>query len=208
MSIKYPRTYHLPWSPGATDDDKILSDLSYFNGKRVIVTKKMDGENTTMTPECIHARSLDSRGGVDRDWVKTLWAGLAHNIPENWRICGENLWATHSIHYTDLPSYFMGFSVWNESNVCLDWDQTVEYFQLLGIEPVPVMYDFIWDEDKIRKLHTELVDNRDEGFVVRSAGSFHYDQFRHNVAKYVRKGHVQTTTHWRTQEFVPNVLVR
>lgn len=26
--VKYPRTSHLPWSPGATSDDKILQDLS------------------------------------------------------------------------------------------------------------------------------------------------------------------------------------
>jgi hypothetical protein len=208
MFTKYPRTHHLPWSPGATDDDKILTDLSCFNGKRVIVTKKMDGENTTMYSNHIHARSLDSKGGVDRDWVKTLWAGLAHNIPENWRICGENLWAKHSIHYTDLPSYFMGFSVWNEYNTCLGWDDTLQYFELLGIDPVPVMYDFIWDEDKIRKIHTELLNDKDEGFVVRNADCFHYDQFQHNVVKYVRKGHVQTDTHWRTQSFVPNVLVK
>jgi len=206
--IKYPRTHHLPWSPGATDDDKILADLSCFNGKRVIVTKKMDGENTTMYSDHVHARSLDSKGGIDRDWCKTFWAGLAHNIPNNWRICGENLWAKHSIHYADLPSYFMGFSVWDEHNTCLSWDDTLDYFELLGIDPVPAMYDLIWDEDKIRKIHTELINDKDEGFVVRNADRFHYDQFQHNVVKYVRKGHVQTDSHWRTQAFVPNILVK
>ena len=25
--VKYPRTYHLPWSPGLTDDDRKLDDL-------------------------------------------------------------------------------------------------------------------------------------------------------------------------------------
>lgn len=43
--VKYGRTFHLPWSPGAHDDDKTLNDASQFYGKRVIVTKKMDGEN-------------------------------------------------------------------------------------------------------------------------------------------------------------------
>lgn len=204
--MKYPRTYHLPWSPGATDDDKILIDLSCFVGKRVIVTKKMDGENTTMYSDNIHARSLDSRGGVDRDWCKTFWSQIAHNIPVGWRICGENLWAKHSIYYTDLPSYFMGFSVWDDTNTCLNWDDTIQYFELLGISSVPVMYDFVWDERLVRKLHTELLPNADEGFVIRSADSFHYDQFKNNVAKYVRGNHVQTDVHWRTQAFIPNKL--
>jgi hypothetical protein len=206
MFTKYPRTFHLPWSPGFTKDDKVLTDLSCFVGKRVVITKKMDGENTTgYSDGYIHARSLDSRGGVDRDWVKQMWAGVAHNLPENWRICGENLWARHSIAYTDLPSYFMAFSIWDESNTCLGWDDSVQYFEMLGIDHVPVIYDDIWAEDMTRNLHKELSSN-DEGYVVRLADSFYYDQFGISVAKYVRKDHVQTDKHWRAQELIPNEL--
>lgn len=49
--VKYPRTYHLPWSPGATDDDRVLTDEELeanFSGRMVVATEKMDGENTTM----------------------------------------------------------------------------------------------------------------------------------------------------------------
>lgn len=42
---KYPRTYHLSSSPGKTSDDKVISDMSEFEGKEVVVTEKMDGEN-------------------------------------------------------------------------------------------------------------------------------------------------------------------
>lgn len=206
MSVKYPRTPHLPWSLGATSDDRILHNVTCFAGKRVIVTKKMDGENTTMTPDGIHARSLDSRGGIDRDWCKTLWASIAHNIPENWRICGENLWARHSIAYDNLPSYFMAFSVWNESNICLGWDDTIEYLQMLGLEHVHVMYDGTWNLSVLRYLEMEIDPVHDEGYVVRLADEFHYDDFGTSVAKFVRKGHVQTDKHWRHQEIVPNKL--
>lgn len=206
MFTKYPRTPHLPWSPGTTDDDKVLHDLSHFVSKRVVITKKMDGENTTMYSNHIHARSIDSRGGVDRDWCKTFWSSIAHDIPENWRICGENLWARHSIAYEDLPSYFMGFSVWDENNICLSWDETLHYFALLGVEPVYVIYDGIWNEDACRVLHRSLDPEKDEGFVVRIADKFAYGDFGISVAKYVRKGHVQTDKHWRHQEIVPNGL--
>ena len=40
MRYKYPRTYHLPFSPGFTSDDKVLKDDSQFYGKRVVVTEK------------------------------------------------------------------------------------------------------------------------------------------------------------------------
>lgn len=42
---KYPRTPHLPWSPGATSDDKYISSFESFRGKQIVVTEKMDGEN-------------------------------------------------------------------------------------------------------------------------------------------------------------------
>ena len=207
MFTKYPSTPHLPWSPGVSRDDSILKDLSHFVGKRVIASKKMDGETTTgYSNGHVHARSIDSRGGEDRAWVKSMFANIAHNMPENWRICGENLWAKHSIYYDSLPSYFMGFSIWNEDNVCLSWDDTVQYFQLLGIESVPVIYDGVWDEVFFRCIHNMLDPEKDEGFVVRLADSYHYDDFARSIAKFVREGHVQTDKHWRHQKIVPNGL--
>lgn len=205
--VKYPRTHHLPWSPGVNDDDRIIRSLSNFLGKRVIISKKMDGENTTMYTDHIHARSIDSRGGADRAWVKQFWAGIAHDIPQDWRICGENLWAEHSIHYDNLPSYFMGFSIWNERNECLSWDDTLQYFDLLGITPVPVIYDGVYNEDEILELGKSLNWNTDEGFVIRLADSFTYGQFKDSVVKWVRKGHVQSSRHWRQKTFVQNGLV-
>ena len=53
--IKYPRTYHLSWS-NLLKDDRILDNEDHFKDKRVIVTLKKDGENTTMYNDYIHAR--------------------------------------------------------------------------------------------------------------------------------------------------------
>lgn len=72
MKMKYPRTMHLPWSRGYTDDDKILRATDHFAGQEVVITEKMDGENTTMYPDFIHARSLDSKDHPSRHYVKTL----------------------------------------------------------------------------------------------------------------------------------------
>jgi hypothetical protein len=35
--VKYPRTYHLPWSENLTKDDRMIKDLSSFEGKKVIL---------------------------------------------------------------------------------------------------------------------------------------------------------------------------
>jgi hypothetical protein len=209
--VKYGRTFHLPWSPGAHDDDKTLKDASQFEGKRVVITKKMDGENTSAYFDGhVHARSIDSKGGEDRAWVKSfLVNNVCFNLPEGWRVCGENLWAEHSIHYDKLPSYFLGFSIWNERNVCLSWEDTKEWFEMLGIKRVPILHDGAFDMQIIRDIEKELDPTKDEGYVIRVADSFSYGQFKNSVAKFVRAGHVQTTKHWRAgRSFTPNGLAK
>ena len=207
--MKYPRTLHLPWSPGVSDDDKVLNDASQFYDRLVVVTKKMDGESTSIYKDgYVHARSLDSRGGIDRDWVTSFAQKWCYNLPEGWRVCGENLWARHSIPYTDLKSYFYGFSIWNERNICLDWEDTKEWFEILGITRVPVLHDGAFDLGILRDIEQEMDPEKDEGYVIRVADSFRYGEFRKSVAKYVRKDHVKTINHWRHQRIVPNELAK
>jgi hypothetical protein len=52
--VKYPLTFHLPWSPVRTDHDRVLESTHCFEGRRVIITEKMDGENTAMYHDYIH----------------------------------------------------------------------------------------------------------------------------------------------------------
>jgi hypothetical protein len=130
------------------------------------------------------------------------------HLAEGWRVCGENLFAKHSIRYENLLSYFYGFSIWNERNECLGWDETLEYFELLGITPVEVLYDGIWDEKKIREIGDKLPLGREEGYVIRKARSFKYGEFRHSMAKFVRKNHVTTEDHWRHAQIVANGLTK
>lgn len=194
---KYPRTFHFPWSPGKTDDDRVIHDLSVFEGKRVVITRKMDGENFSGYRSYSHARSVDGRNHYTRDWAKNFWMKRSYELPEGWRVCAENLYAVHSIKYNHLPGYLLGFSIWDERNICLSWDETVEWFNLLEIPIVEVIYDGIWDEDKIKKLYNEKTD-RDihEGYVARIADSFEYKDFKSFVAKYVRCNHVTSSAHW------------
>lgn len=207
QQVKYPRTYHLPWSPGATQDDRILSSLRAFEGKEVVVTIKMDGENTTLYRDKLHARSLDYKPHPSRTWIRSLQARLSSDIPEGWRLCGENLFAQHSIIYQNLSDYFLLFSIWNNHNTCLSWSETQEWAQLLNLQTVPVLYEGIWDEDKIRQIYTpQYQGDACEGYVVRVRNQFSYKDFRTHVGKYVRSGHVQTGSHWMRETCQPNYL--
>lgn len=201
---KYPRTPHLPWSPGWTSDDVRKLSVDPFIGKQVVITEKMDGENTTMYTNHIHARSIDSRHHPSRDWVKKMHAELRCKIPEGWRLCGENLYAKHSIHYRLLPSYFLLFSIWDERNNCLSWDQTLEWAERLDLKTPAVLYRGQWDQSWF----DEIVIDTDqcEGYVVRLNEGFHYEQFAMCVGKWVRESHVHSDKHWMHSEVIPNEL--
>jgi hypothetical protein len=206
--IKYPRTFHLPWSESMAADDKRLSSTSCFEGKSIVVTEKMDGENTSLYRNYFHARSIDGRDHPSRSWVKSLHARLIkHDIPQGWRICGENLYAQHSIRYDNLKSYFYVFSIWDDKNVCLSWDETEFWCELLELEHVPVIARLAsYDEAMIKSI--SLDQSKCEGYVIRNASSFTYEDFSSNVAKFVRQNHVQTEAHWMHSNIIPNGLLK
>ena len=203
---KYPRTPHLSFSPGVGGDDLKLDHHKIFANHQVVVTEKLDGENTTLYPDYIHARSLDSRHHPSRAWVKALHASISHNIPAGWRICGENLYARHSIVYENLSSYFYLFSIWDQDNYCLSWRETREWAEMLGLELPAVIYQGLWDEAEMISIGQNLDQSKCEGFVVRNATQFHYQDFAENIAKWVRSNHVQTDEHWMYKDVVPNLL--
>jgi len=202
--VKYPRTFHLPWSEGATDDDKILKSVKHFcDLDEVVITEKMDGENTSIYRDFFHARSLDLAKHPSRDHINKLRSEKLYDLPLNMRVCGENCFAKHSIAYDSLEDLFLVFSIWKDDTTCLSWDETVEWCELLDLKTVPVLYRGKFDEELIR--NTILVERESmEGYVIRNAASYQYESFAKNVAKYVRKNHVQTNEHWLNQPIVPN----
>ncbi|MFC4499380.1 MULTISPECIES: RNA ligase family protein [Streptomyces] len=204
MRTSYPRTPHLPWSPGASADDVRAGDLSGFVGREVVVTEKLDGENTTLYADGLHARSVDSAHHPSRTWVKALHGRVGVRIPAGWRVCGENVYARHSIPYDALESYFYGFSVWDERGRCLGWDATVSFLRGLGVPVPPVLWRGVFDERALRRLRVET--GRREGYVVRTVEGFARDEFAGRIAKWVRPGHVTTGTHWMHAAVVENGL--
>ena len=208
--VKYPRTYHLPWSPGLTEDDRMMPNMDAMHGQVVIVTEKLDGENTTAYPDYIHARSVTSGNHVSRDWIKAWHAQRAAEIPDGWRLNLENMYAEHSISYTNLDSYAYLYSIWDCQNRILPWNETLIWCELLGINPCPTIYWGIFDEKAIQRAFAEYkktLDRESEGYVVRVDKAFNFGDFRTNVGKYVRENHVQTVKHWMHGRAVtPNKL--
>lgn len=201
--VKYPRTPHLPFSPGMTSDDKMVSAAGLVTLQScgdLVVTEKMDGGNVTMTNSHFFARSLDSGTHPWDTHAKALHASVKHDIPVGWRVSGESLYAQRSVAYTGLRGPFYVFGIWDEQNNLLSWDDTEEWAEMLGLPIVPTLYrgaDFeqasdVWFQQKNPDIS--------EGFVMRNADQFPYDDFNVNVAKYVRANHVQTSSDWRHRD--------
>lgn len=201
---KYPKSYHFPWSPSLTNDDRMIESVDHFVGKEVVVTVKMDGENTNIYHDVIHSRSLETDYHPSRTWVNRLQGEIGYQMKPGERICGENVAAEHSIKYKGLESFFYVFSYWID-DVCQSWEDTVVRCAQLGLVHVPVLYKGVWDEDLIKGLFNEVYEgNEMEGYVCRLAASYKFKDFHKSLAKYVRSGHVQTDEHWKKKPVVWN----
>lgn len=210
---KYPRTFHLPWSEGQSDDDKthtIETVEKMFGNKEIVVTEKMDGENfSAYSDGTCHARSLDSGPHPSRSYVKAKLKEIGCLLPLGWRIMGENLYATHSIEYKELPDYFILFNIADQNNMALSWNEIEEWGELLEVPVVKVLWRGVWNAEDIKKLYpfkSFYGAKIPEGYVVRDAGRFPMDDFTNHVAKFVRKHHVQTDQHWMQKTVVPNII--
>ena len=196
---KYPRTYHLPDSPGATSDDRIMPDLGGLTGE-LVVTEKMDGGNLTFTRDRMYARSVDSGTHPWDRAGKALWSRVAYEIPPGWRVCGESMWARRSVAYRDLPGVFLVFGLWDETHTLFDWDTTVEWAGLLGLPLVPLLHR----GPDLAEARAAWSRQRDvevsEGFVIRTAGPVPEAEFGRRVGKWVRAGHVRTGATWRHRD--------
>ena len=202
---KYPRTLHFEFSPGLSRDDLRIASTSGFEDEEVILAIKMDGENTTMSRDYVHARSLDSANHPSRNWIRALHGQIAHEIPEGMMICGENLYAQHSLRYENLPTYFLVFNIW-ENGRRLSWDDTCSYAEMLGLTTVPLLYRGAYDAEKIRDICTGLDPDAYEGAVLQVTRSIRASEWKKTSAKYVRAGHVQTEKSWMAGPVIPNRL--
>ncbi|GAB3962025.1 RNA ligase family protein [Spirosoma harenae] len=222
LSTKYGRTYHYPFSPGTSSDDRInydyASDLAQIT--ELIHTEKLDGENNCLSRYGVFARS--HAAPTVSPWttaIRQRWELIRHDLGDL-ELFGENLFAIHSIAYERLEDHFFVFAV-REHSVWLSWEETQFYARLLDFPTVPELartkapLQAKSVEEQVLSLAIQpsqfgSVDGLTgmtctvEGVVSRDANSYTTDEFPHRVFKYVRKGHVQTNEHWtRTWKRAP-----
>ncbi len=214
-SPKYNRTFHFPWSPGATNDDKIAASVSGLVKVPIVITEKMDGSNTSLeTAGCFARTHSGPPSHASFDGLKALHASIKYKIPEGIQLFGEWCFARHSINYNELPGYFMLFNVRAlDANAWYSWDMVELWASEIEVPTVPVLFKgSVSSEKELQELVESFMNQSSacggirEGVVVRVQGEFSDDSFSNCVMKCVRANHVQTTEHWKEQEIIKNKL--
>jgi hypothetical protein len=177
-------------------------------GAEIVITEKLDGENTCLSRHGVFARShaLPTRNPW-ASYLKPFWECTRRDLGEL-EVFGESLYAVHSIEYTGLDAHFFVFAV-REGSRWLAWDDVVAYGGVLGLPTVPLLFrGVVAEEAQLQSLveglarqcsalsDPELGPSEREGIVARVAHAFDSDAFQICVLKWVRKGHVRTDTFW------------
>jgi hypothetical protein len=209
ITTKYPRTYHVPFSKGLTNNDRKAADgwEKYIINRNIVITEKLDGENTAITKHGAFARS--HAAPTDSPWSANIWKEggwydyLKKYIADDEIMYGENMYAIHSIEYDRLPFDFFVFAV-RKGDVFMEWADVEMYAHERDLPTVPRLFNGMISSLKNLEKHVSyLMHNGSkfgdviEGLVIRNADSFHFNDFSSHVVKYVRENHVQTDEHWR-----------
>lgn len=212
-SRKYGRTFHYPFSPGTTSDDRINHD--YWNDvksiAKIVHTEKLDGENTCLNQYGVFARS--HAAPTRHPWanyLKERWSLIKKDLG-NLEIFGENIYAIHSMEYLEIEHHFYVFAV-RYLDQWLSWEEVKFYAGMLDFPTAPELEVILPNEQntfedsvlnivqkpsifKSKDVYTQE-DCTMEGIVSRNVEGYPVKDFKQNVFKYVRKNHVKTDAHW------------
>lgn len=224
--MKYPRSMHSVLSQGTTSDDRIVP-VDYWNHfldamarTSIVVTEKLDGQNTCLKEDGVFARShvAPSEHPWDRP-IWQLWESIRHEL-KGLEVFGESMYGIHSIEYSKLRSFYYIFAV-RINDQWLRWDEVQMVADVLNLPTVPVLYEGRdLDEDEgsfysriLGRPWYEWVESEGslggscdgkpacEGLVVRTHSPQNFpmpEEYRALpwLLKLVRKKHVKTDVHW------------
>jgi atypical dual specificity phosphatase len=231
--FKFPTTPHvLDLGATLTESDRLLSKSDaarFFDGStHVVVEEKIDGANCGISLTADYELKFQNRAKHVTSAYASQWKGLekwqaeyAGSIcmllePEVEVLFGEWCFARHSIGYTDLPSYFVAFDIYNkrEGRFCSTRERNRRLSEV-GIPVVPHLAEqaFASADDLLTLLQQPSMyyDGAMEGLYLRideplEQGGGLWLQRR---GKVVQPGFMQTIEqdgHWIHKDLVKNGL--
>lgn len=226
--FRFPHTPHLAWlGPGQPRDDKVLTgaEAAELLSDAVVVEEKVDGANVGFSVSDGGELRVQNRGSyLERESAhpqfRPLWAWMAAReapmvdaLWPHYMLFGEWCHAVHSVVYTGLPDWFLGFDVYDRSARAF-WDSPRRdaLLALLGLHAVPRVASGRLTIQQLREsltLGSRLGGEVMEGVVIRrEVGGFTAGR-----AKLVRAEFTQTIEeHWsrgplRRNQLAPTELV-
>lgn len=183
--FRFPHTPHLAWlGEGEPRDDKILdpSEATALLAHELVVEEKVDGANlglsTTDDGElCVQNRGSYLTPEQSYPQFRTLWPwlaaraeGITDALWPDLMLFGEWCTAVHSVEYTTLPDWFLGFDIYDRAaDAFWDTQRRDTLLRHLGLSSVPRIARgrFSLDQLIARLGPSSLAPTPMEGLVVR-----------------------------------------
>ena len=220
--IKFPRTRHLANIGGASREDLLLdqTDINEFLNNEIYIEEKIDGANMGIS--------------IEPDTYKILFQNRSHYVTANyaaqfkkldvWRdahqtelydiiepgrhiLYGEWVYSKHSIHYTDLPGYFIAFDLFDKKTGKFSSREKLE--KILEGTTIPqirlIAKNKFKNMDQIIKLvnsESAYYKGKLEGVYVRICD----ENYTLKRAKIVRSDFICGDTHWSKNKCIENTI--
>ncbi|MDR2870756.1 MAG: RNA ligase family protein, partial [Deferribacteraceae bacterium] len=147
---KFPSTPHIAALDNNVRDDKVftLNERTDFLSHYLFVEEKVDGGNLGISFDESGQIRLQNRGNTLRepyleqwkkipDWLRLKIDALFDSLAGKYILFGEWCYARHTVYYTHLPDWFIGFDVFDiHKHKFLSVGKRNEIFKQIGIVPV------------------------------------------------------------------------
>ncbi|HVU93728.1 MAG TPA: RNA ligase family protein [Puia sp.] len=221
--FKFPTTPHLFVLPGAEiRNDKILDnrDKRRFLDNILTAEEKIDGTNLGISFDDNWNLKIQNRGSYisPKDhpqfeplsgWIYQRMTAFKDIIGTRYILFGEWCVAKHSIHYTSLPDWFLGFDLYDRNkNFFVDTSTRNHIMADLNVSHVPLIGKKNFTEKELSMIIEAYPSNYSsehlEGIYLRiESGNQLIGR-----AKIVRPNFLQNITlHWKGQRLVKNQII-
>jgi ATP-dependent RNA circularization protein (DNA/RNA ligase family) len=216
--FKFPSTPHLIMLGGnSVRDDKVLSpeNREAFLKNILIVEEKIDGANLGISFNAQGSLILQNRGSILSPPYSGQWKKLEGWLPprleilfdhlfDRYILFGEWCFAKHSVKYSRLPDYFLGFDIFDKENCqFFSLKRRNRTFEQMDISSVPFIRKGIFTLPQLEALmgRSCFGPEQGEGIYLR------YDEERwlKQRAKIVKAKFIQNIDiHWTRKTIIQN----
>jgi hypothetical protein len=218
--VKFPSTPHLALLGDIeVRDDKVMSEpeRNDFLGSVIIVEEKVDGANLGISFDAEGNIRAQNRGSYLHlpgpgqwkslgEWLDKRIDLFFEKLSDRYILFGEWCYAQHSVVYSRLPDWFLGFDVYDRHfDRFLSCGKRDAFFRMISVSQVPRIAQgrFTLSDLKMFLSRSRISDYPAEGLYVRLDQSDWLEQ----RAKLVRPAFIQSVErHWSRSVIRPNAL--